>query len=131
MVKKLKTRKDNRKRLITIADKLWADIIKARDGRCIYCGSSINLNAHHIFTKGRHGNLRWIVDNGVTLCAKCHTFGIHINPAPYMLKIIECCGMDRMSKLRERAKLKPAPLRIDDIKSIIDSLKLFQFGGVQ
>lgn len=123
MAKKLKTRKQSRKRLIAIADKLWADLIKARDGKCIYCGSSINLNAHHIFTKSRHGNLRWNTDNGVTLCAKCHTFGVHINPAPYMLKIIEYVGMETIDKLREAAKIKAAPVRLDNIQLIIDGLK--------
>ena len=125
MAKKLKTRKQSRKRLIAIADKLWADLIKARDGKCIYCGSSINLNAHHIFTKGRHGNLRWNIDNGVTLCAKCHTYGVHINPAPYMLKIIEYVGMGTMDKLREAAKFKAAPVRSDDIQAVIDKLNIF------
>ena len=122
MAKKLK-RKDNRKKLILQADKLWATIIKERDGKCIYCGSDINLNAHHIFTKGRHGNLRWNIDNGVTLCAKCHTFGVHVNPAPYMLKIIEHVGQDTMNELREAAKVKAAPLRIDDIQLVIDGLR--------
>ena len=122
MAKKLK-RKDNRKKLILQADKLWATIIKERDGKCIYCGSDINLNAHHIFTKGRHGNLRWNIDNGITLCAKCHTFGVHINPAPYMLKIIEHVGQETMNKLREAAKVKAAPLRIDDIQLVIDGFR--------
>lgn len=124
MAKKLKTRKDTRKKLVLQADKLWATIIKARDGKCIYCGSGINLNAHHIFTKGRHRNLRWNTDNGVTLCAKCHTFGVHINPAPYMLVIIEYIGQETIDKLRGVAKIKATPLRIDGIQSIIDSLKL-------
>lgn len=122
MAKRLK--KPNRKKLILEADKLWSAIIRNRDGKCIYCNSTINLNAHHIFTKGRHGNLRWNIDNGVALCAKCHTFGVHINPAPYMLKIIEYVGNDIMERLRSIAQTKPSPLRLDDIQLIIDGLKL-------
>ena len=122
MVKKLK-RKNTRKKLILQADKLWADLIKARDGKCIYCGSQKMLNAHHIFSKARHGNLRWNTDNGITLCAKCHIYGVHVNPAPYMLRIIEYVGMETMEKLREQAKQKPAPLRIDDLRLVIDGLK--------
>ena len=120
----VKIKKPNRRRLILQADKLWADLIKARDGKCIYCGSKIHLNAHHIFTKGRHSNLRWNTDNGITLCAKCHIYGVHVNPAPYMLQIIEHVGMETMEKLREQAQTKPAPLRIDDIRLVIDGLKL-------
>ena len=123
MVKALKTRKSNRKKLIGQADKLWANIIKTRDKMCIHCGSRINLAAHHIFTKARHGNLRWELCNGVTLCAKCHTFGIHINPAPYMLSIIDYIGKETMQKLRELARVKPIPLKIDQLQLIVDGLK--------
>ena len=125
MVKTLKTRKSNRKKLITTADKLWASIIKTRDQKCIHCGSKINLAAHHIFTKARHGNLRWELCNGVTLCAKCHTFGVHINPAPYMLSIMDYIGQETMQKLRELARLKPTPLKIDQLQLIVDSLRQF------
>lgn len=114
--------KDNRKKLIAQADKLWSSIIRNRDGKCIYCGSQNNLAAHHIFTKGRHGNLRWNTDNGVTLCAKCHTFGVHINPAPYMLRIVDYVGSETIEKLRVQSQTKPAPLRIDDIRSVIEDL---------
>ncbi len=120
VVKKVK--KPNRKKLIFEADKLWASIVKSRDGKCIYCGSGRNLNAHHIFTKARHGNLRWEPDNGVTLCAGCHTFGVHINPAPYMLKIIEYVGNDVMERLRVIAQERPSPLRLNDIQLIVDRL---------
>lgn len=120
-----KIKKPNRKKLISEADKLWSTVIKSRDGKCIYCGSTRNLNAHHIFTKARHGNLRWEPDNGVTLCAGCHTFGVHINPAPYMLKIIEYVGSDVMERLRVIAQEKPSPLRVDDIQSVIMRLKSY------
>ena len=120
MVKRVK--KPNRKKLILEADKLWSSIIRARDGKCIYCGSKIHLNAHHIFSKARHGNLRWNTDNGITLCAKCHIYGVHVNPAPYILRIIEHVGNDIMEKLREQAQTKPAPIRIDDIRLVIKNL---------
>jgi hypothetical protein len=126
-----KIKKPNRKKLIFEADKLWASIVKERDGKCIYCGSTRNLNAHHIFTKARHGNLRWEPDNGVTLCAGCHTFGVHINPAPYMLRIIEYVGNDTMERLRVQAQTKPTPLRLDDIQSVVDSLQIFVLSAKQ
>lgn len=129
MAKRIK--KPSRKTLIQKADKLWADIIKKRDKQCIYCGIGYPLNAHHIFTKGRHGNLRWNIDNGVTLCAKCHTFGVHINPAPYMLKIIEYVGDDVMEKLRVQAQIKPAPLRTNDIRLVVDRLNKIFLGLVE
>lgn len=124
-------KKPNRKKLILEADKLWATIVKSRDGKCIYCGSTRNLNAHHIFTKARHGNLRWELNNGITLCSGCHTFGVHINPAPYMLRIIEYMGQETIEKLRVQAQAKPVPLRIDDLRLIVDGLKILILGRNQ
>ena len=53
--------------------KEWADMVKERDGyRCIKCGSTENLIAHH-----KEG-IRWNpiesadIDLGVTLCEKCN-----------------------------------------------------------
>jgi hypothetical protein len=58
---------------ITKLDKIWRDKIHARDEVCQLCGGTQNLNAHHI--EGRRMRcLRWDLDNGLLLCAGCHTF---------------------------------------------------------
>ena len=44
-------------------DKLWSTRVKERDGKCIYCGKTDYLNAHHIFS--RHNlTVRWLMENG-------------------------------------------------------------------
>lgn len=53
--------------------KLWARSVYKRDGfRCVVCGGSKSLNAHHL--DGWHWciNKRYDVDNGVSLCVTCH-----------------------------------------------------------
>lgn len=51
----------------------WADQIKALDNyRCAYCGSTENLNACHIKARSSHPELAKNLDNGITLCRKCH-----------------------------------------------------------
>jgi hypothetical protein len=47
--------------------------VKLRDGKCLYCGGTAWLNAHHL--KGRScKSTRLLLINGVTLCASHHVF---------------------------------------------------------
>ena len=51
----------------------WSQTIKKRDNyMCKNCGSKKNLNAHHIKPKSEYPELSLDLDNGVTLCEKCH-----------------------------------------------------------
>lgn len=65
----------------------WMDAVKARDGQCVRCGCTDNLESHH--KKGlaellaelgiqsrddarKHAATLWDLENGETLCAPCH-----------------------------------------------------------
>lgn len=51
----------------------WRKAVYARDNyTCQECGSSSDINAHHIKAWSHYPNLRFDVDNGVTLCFDCH-----------------------------------------------------------
>lgn len=61
-------------------DKLWSQIIRARDKRCTFCGrDSCKLDANHIMSR-RHTATRWDVRNGNALCFTCHR-RFHDDPA--------------------------------------------------
>jgi len=67
-------------------DKLWSQKIRERDEVCQVCGNSQYLNAHHVIGR-RNRNIRWDLDNGITLCSGCHTFkteSAHQDPAWFM-----------------------------------------------
>lgn len=49
----------------------WASKIK-KVGRCVVCGSSQNLAAHHLESYKENPELRTAPENGVCLCANCH-----------------------------------------------------------
>ena len=54
--------------------KEWRESVFVRDGfKCQVCGQvGGELNAHHIKTFKDYPTLRFDVNNGITLCAKCH-----------------------------------------------------------
>ena len=55
--------------------KSWGEAVRARDGQCFLCGATDHLNAHHILPKKVWPKHRLDLDNGITLCIKCHLFG--------------------------------------------------------
>ena len=54
--------------------KLWREMIFERNNYvCQKCGQvGKNLNAHHIVSYSLNEKLRLNIDNGITLCKKCH-----------------------------------------------------------
>lgn len=52
----------------------WVNAVLARDGiKCTKCGAeNVELHAHHIKPWKEFPELRLDVDNGLTLCARCH-----------------------------------------------------------
>lgn len=52
--------------------KAWGDVIKHIWNNCIICGSTEKLEAHHVKPKAQFPELALEIDNGITLCKKCH-----------------------------------------------------------
>ena len=58
----------------------WAKAVIDRDKRCVICGRTDNLSAHHLNSWYYYPELRYDIDNGVALCGRngkynynCHT----------------------------------------------------------
>lgn len=54
------------------AYRMWRNAVIERDGCCVMCGSVDKLEAHHIKSFAEYPELRLDIDNGKTLCHKCH-----------------------------------------------------------
>jgi len=53
--------------------KVWRNAVRDRDGwKCRHCGATGRLHAHHIKPWKTHPELRFDLDNGLTLCVPCH-----------------------------------------------------------
>lgn len=69
---------------LTKEDREWANSVKDRDGwKCVICGASERLNAHHIIARENH-ETKFDLKNGLSLCPKHHFFcrqiSAHNNP---------------------------------------------------
>lgn len=54
-------------------DSVWSADVKRNDSHaCRYCGSTDNLQSHHLFARNLYPRLSRERLNGVTLCATCH-----------------------------------------------------------
>lgn len=76
-VKKISKQKEIT-RLKNKLDSLWSLAVRKRDKRCLLCGKTTGLQAHHWIKRKAQGNkTRWAMDNGITLCYYCHMFRAH------------------------------------------------------
>lgn len=53
----------------------WAAAVKLRDGKCLRCEETNSeiLQAHHVLPFAENPDFRYDIDNGETLCQKCHS----------------------------------------------------------
>lgn len=60
------------------ADLKWSMIIK-QAGRCAYCGTAVNLEAHHLIAR-KNNRTRHEIDCGICLCRYHHRYCPQISP---------------------------------------------------
>ena len=86
---------------ITPLDRLFAQVIKARDKVCQRCGSGRGLQTSHFHSR-RKRSTRWDEDNVCLLC-----FGDHIyldgNPIEHTEFMLKRLGQERSDNLNIRA----------------------------
>ena len=71
--------------------KKWRrDVLERDNFTCQHCGSPKRLQAHHIKEWAKFPKLRYKVENGLTLCTKCHTIEHNGKPTGSPQKIVNC-----------------------------------------
>lgn len=53
--------------------KKWRKEVYEKDVyKCVFCGSKEKINAHHIYSWHYYPEKRYDINNGITVCEKCH-----------------------------------------------------------
>ena len=128
-VKKVVKRKRKPKTLKQQCDELWAECVKARagykseisgkEGRQI--GGDSILHSHHINGKATY-RLRYELDNGVSLTAGEHKFGIHVEGRrkEYQKRIEAAKGKKIMDKINRISKFTTGTSSLQLIKIYLE-----------
>lgn len=75
------TRLPDKRRLKTIADRIWSEAVKADwAGKCAVCGTRSNIQAHHLIFKSGVNAHRYTLRNGMALCASHHMGSYQCSP---------------------------------------------------
>lgn len=91
----------SRARLIRDLNDVVSLIVRKRDGRCVVCGSTLNLQCGHLFSRRYHAT-RWCLLNCNTQCADCN-YRHGSNRDPYTFAFVRIHGADVLAALRDRA----------------------------
>ena len=111
----IKTRKGIKDEL----DRITSLLVRARDGRCVTCGTTEDLQCSHYF-KRRFLATRWNLQNCNAQCAEHNELHNRV-PWPYreyMVKRIGEDGLDELFKLRN-SKWRPSD---DELQALLDDL---------
>ena len=74
--------------------------------RCCRCQKDQGLQAAHILPKGLYPRMRFVVENILTLCIRCHLFFAHKDPLAFAAWLHETYpGLEE--RLREQARTAP------------------------
>jgi hypothetical protein len=58
------------------------EVYKQGNHICYLCGIKDKMNAHHIFPWKDYPELRFVIENGLCLCERCH-IDLHVKPLPF------------------------------------------------
>ena len=127
MAKKKVSKQTILKRLKKKGDKFWSLCIRARDGRCMICGTTEKLSAHHCIKRKKLSNhSRFLLNNGITLCFNCHILEIHNYATKNVLeKYLEILNKfytkEQQDEVIRKSKEK-RPLDILELTTIVEDL---------
>lgn len=108
-----------RNKLIKKLDKAFSKFVRERDKRCLYCGTTKNLQCAHIVPKTCL-NLKWDERNCISLCYRHHIFWAHKDPLEFVAWI-----KDKFPDLEEYLNKKKSEYVKYDLSKVEELLKVY------
>lgn len=131
-MKKVKKKKVNKAKLVRKLKKqnfdLWSKCVRLRDKRCIVCGSTEKLQAHHCFVRAAASlRTRFMTINGVCVCYRCHLVQIHRNGEKrffekYIKILDEKIPKEKQEEVYKISQNKD-PVSLEELQNINENLK--------
>jgi hypothetical protein len=94
------------------------EVLERDDYTCQNCGANTNLDAAHIHSRGARPDLKYDVNNGVTLCRNCHST-FHGDPK-YFANFLKC-WLAGFTNPKANVDTPPSALRNSQDKRFSDS----------
>jgi hypothetical protein len=94
----------------------WSAAVKARDCKCVECGATTALVAHHVKPKSQYPELKFDLENGVTLCVDCHKDHHKKHP-------VTGIGKDVVGKVALKKRIKELEGDIESYKRQVKKLE--------
>lgn len=91
-----------RKQWIKKLDRIFSEYIRKRDGRCVVCGSTENLQCGHLFSRVAYST-RWDEENAYCQCRSCNMMH-EFDPYPLMEFARQKLGQEKLDMLYKRYK---------------------------
>ncbi len=96
--KPAKRKRSSFKAAVAYADEMFSLYIRARDKKCVLCGSTNHLQCSHVFRRVRWMT-RWTPQNAYALCSRCHTFHHRQDEHPFRNYVYKRIGQEEMDRL--------------------------------
>ena len=88
----------SRKR-VTVSKKTYEEVFERCDGKCAICGTTQDLEYHHIYYRSERKDLIDVSDNGIMLCGEfannCHKGKAHKNKKHWQPILLELAQKKR------------------------------------
>lgn len=95
----MRKRSRARKTLVRALDKAFSEYIRARDGKCVTCGSKSNLTCGHLFSRVSYST-RWNPKNAFCQCWACN-FKHEYDAYPLMVYAINHLSKDEVDAMHQ------------------------------
>ena len=114
----------------TKLNKLVREYVMLRDRCCLKCGKATNLQASHIYPKGKYRKMQFDVENVKALCLGCHLYWWLKHPLEAAKWLESTLDKARLKRLKKQANtINKNKLNYKELKLELET-KIGELNGI-